>query len=117
MFSRFIFVSVLGLALSTAVHASSADQNARGTQQASTAVADQNVRATQAIPAQFGGWQVAGPIHSSADPADADPTNAAVLKEYGFTDFESASYRREDGRTLTLKTARFADASGAYGAF
>ena len=43
--------------------------------------------------------------------------NAAVLKEYGFTSFESATYTRDDGRKLTLKTARFADASGAYGAY
>ena len=53
----------------------------------------------------------------SNDPAVADPANAALLKEYGFTDFESATYTREDGRKLTLKAARFADASGAYGAF
>ncbi len=33
------------------------------------------------------------------------------------TDFESATYIRDDGRKLTLKAARFADTSGAYGAF
>ena len=47
----------------------------------------------------------------------ADPANAALLKEYGFTDFQSGTYIRDDGRKLTLKAARFADASGAYGAF
>jgi hypothetical protein len=47
----------------------------------------------------------------------ADPTNAGVLKEYGFTGFESGSYTRDDGRKLTIKAARFEDASGAYGAF
>src|SRR5580693_6157311 len=50
-------------------------------------------------------------------PAAADPANPAVLKEYGFTDFSSAAYTRDDGRKLTLRAARFADASGAYGAF
>jgi hypothetical protein len=53
----------------------------------------------------------------SRDPAVADPANAALLKEYGFSDFESATYLRDDGRRLTLKAARFADTSGAYGAF
>jgi len=47
----------------------------------------------------------------------ADPTNAAVLKEYGFTDFASSTYTREDGRTLKIRAARFADASGAFGAY
>lgn len=69
------------------------------------------------LPAQFGGWQVSGQIKLSADPAAADPANAAVLKEYGFAGVESASYRKSDGRTLAIKAARFADASGAYGAF
>ena len=47
----------------------------------------------------------------------ADPTNAALLKEYGFTDVESATYRSDDGRTLKLRAARFTDASGAFGAY
>src|ERR1700730_17531011 len=69
------------------------------------------------LPKEFGGWQMAGPSRTSNDPAVADPVNAAVLKEYGFTSFESATYTRDDGRKLTLKTARFDDASGAYGAY
>ena len=60
---------------------------------------------------------MAGLAHSSKDPGVADPVNAAVLREYGFTDFESAAYTRDDGRKLMLKAARFQDASGAYGAF
>lgn len=54
---------------------------------------------------------------TSKNPAAADATNAALLKEYGFTDFEGATYTRDDGRKLTVKAARFQDASGAYGAF
>jgi hypothetical protein len=45
-----------------------------------------------------------------------DPTDAPVLKEYGFAGFETASYSRY-GRTMQVKAARFKDASGAYGAF
>jgi hypothetical protein len=69
------------------------------------------------LPKQFGGWQISGTTRTSTDPAAADPVNAAVLKEYGFSDLESATYTRDDGRKLTLKAARFADTSGAYGAF
>lgn len=69
------------------------------------------------LPKQFGGWQSPKPVQASADRAAADPVNAALLKEYGFTDFESGAYVREDGRKLTVKAARFQDASGAYGAF
>ena len=69
------------------------------------------------LPKQFGGWQISGTPQISTDPAVTDPTNPALLKEYGFTDFESATYARDDGRKLSIKAARFADATGAYGAF
>jgi len=69
------------------------------------------------LPKQFGGWQISGSVRASDDPATADPVNAAVLKEYGFANFESAIYARDDGRQLTLKAASFVDASGAYGAY
>ena len=79
--------------------------------------ADKSARPAPMLPAEFGGWQVSGSPRISSDPSAADPVNAAVLKEYGFHDFESATYTRDDGRKLSLKAARFADASGAYGAF
>jgi hypothetical protein len=69
------------------------------------------------LPQQFGGWQIAGPVQPSKDPAQADSVNSALLKEYGFTDFAAASYTRDDGRKVRLKAARFSDTSGAYGAF
>jgi hypothetical protein len=72
---------------------------------------------TPILPKEFGGWRIAGAPHSSNDPRAADASNADLLKEYGFTDFASATYRRSDGRTLAIKAARFADATGAYGAF
>jgi len=81
------------------------------------AVANESASSTAILPKQFGGWQISGPSRTSSDPAIADPVNAAVLKEYGFTSFESNTYTRDDGRKLTLRAARFGDASGAYGAY
>ena len=58
-----------------------------------------------------------GPAHTSDDPAVADSTNAPVLNEYRFSDGATATYTRDDGRTLKIRAARFADASGAFGAY
>ncbi len=69
------------------------------------------------LPAAFGGWQVSGSFATSTDPAMADGVNTSILDEYGFRDFQAATYTREDGRKLHLKAARFGDASGAFGAF
>jgi hypothetical protein len=69
------------------------------------------------LPQSFGGWQIQGQAQTSTDPSSADPTNAAVLKEYRLTDVSAATYTREDGRTLKIRAARFADASGAFGAY
>jgi hypothetical protein len=69
------------------------------------------------LPKQFAGWQIEGSSQASKDAAVADPTNASLLKEYGFTDLESAVYKSDDGRTLKIRAARFADASGAFGAY
>ncbi|MGB2603594.1 MAG: DUF6599 family protein [Candidatus Sulfotelmatobacter sp.] len=69
------------------------------------------------LPKRFAGWELQGASQASKDPAAADPTNAALLKEYGFTDVESATYKSDDGRTLKIRAARFTDASGAFGAF
>lgn len=69
------------------------------------------------LPAQFGGWQMQGSAQKSENPAVADANNAAVLKEYRFTDVAMATYTRDDGRTLKIRAARFADASGAFGAY
>jgi hypothetical protein len=68
------------------------------------------------LPNQFSGWQLAGTPRLSEDAATADPAYAAVLKEYGFNQLESATYARPD-RKLAVKAARFNDATGAYGAF
>ncbi len=67
------------------------------------------------LPEAFAGWQ-RGEVHASTDPAQADPANGPLLKEYGFQDFATAAYT-QPGRKLTIKAARFSDTSGAYGAF
>ncbi len=69
------------------------------------------------LPQAFGGWQMQGTPHTSSDPVVADVSNARVLQEYRFTDLASVTYTREDGRTLKIRGARFADASGAFGAY
>jgi hypothetical protein len=69
------------------------------------------------LPAQFAGWKASSAPTSRKDAEAADPTHGSLLKEYGFTDFEGTTYLRDDGRKLTIKAARFQDASGAYGAF
>jgi len=68
------------------------------------------------LPSQFAGWRIQGAPRVSDDVTSADPAYAAVLKEYGFHELESATYTRPD-RKLTVKAARFNDATGAYGAF
>ncbi len=69
------------------------------------------------LPHSFAGWTQTGTVKTTSNPAQADSAYPAVLKEYGFTDSETATYTRDDGRKLTIKAARFGDASGAYGAF
>jgi hypothetical protein len=67
------------------------------------------------LPGAFAGWEKSE-SKGSTDAAIADPANAAILKEYGFSDVESAQYTKA-GRKMEVKAARFTDASGAYGAF
>jgi hypothetical protein len=69
------------------------------------------------LPQSFAGWTQTGSPQVTADAAKADAAYPAVLEEYGFTDSETTTYTREDGRKLTIKAARFKDATGAYGSF
>jgi hypothetical protein len=71
--------------------------------------------ASPLLPKEFAGWAKTS-SNTSSDPAAADPTQSALLKEAGFKGLETAEYTRP-GRKMTVKAARFADASGAYGAF
>jgi hypothetical protein len=67
------------------------------------------------LPEAFAGWVSEAP-KKVTDAAEADPANAAALKEYDLTDAALADYKRE-GETLSLHALRFHDASGAYGAY
>lgn len=69
------------------------------------------------LPKSFGGWTQTGTPQITTVAGKADSAYPAVLSEYGFSDSEIATYTRDDGRKLTLKAARFKDATGAYGAF
>lgn len=68
------------------------------------------------LPESFAGWNVAEPAKSWTDAAQADAANAAALKEFGFQDGTTATYKR-DGETLTVRALRFKDVSGSYGAY
>jgi hypothetical protein len=68
------------------------------------------------LPDSFAGWQRAKGVKQGENPSQVDPAYPAVLKEYGFHDFESAEYTR-DGRHIKIKAARFDNVTGAYGAF
>lgn len=69
------------------------------------------------LPKSFAGWTQTGDVKTATKPAQADAAYPAVLNEYGFTGAETATYTRSDGRKMTVKAARFKDATGAYGAF
>ncbi len=68
------------------------------------------------LPDEFDGWSTTAPSKVLTDAAQADPANAAALKEYGFNAAVLANYKR-DGDTLSLRALRFDDATGAYGAY
>jgi hypothetical protein len=68
------------------------------------------------LPEAFAGWVSAEAPKKVTDAAQADPANAAALKEYDFTDAALAEYKR-GGETLSLRALRFHDASDAYGAY
>ncbi|MGO9316269.1 MAG: DUF6599 family protein [Terracidiphilus sp.] len=68
------------------------------------------------LPESFAGWVETGAPKKITDAAQADPANAAALREYEFTDAVVSEYKRS-GETLSVHALRFHDASGAYGAY
>ena len=68
------------------------------------------------LPEALDGWVRDSAPTALADPAQADPANAAALKEYDYNGGASATYKRE-GETLSIRALRFQDATGAYGAY
>lgn len=69
------------------------------------------------LPQSFAGWTQSGEVKTATKADQVDAAYPGVLSEYGFADSETATYTRPDGRKLTIKAARFKDATGAYGAF
>lgn len=86
------------------------------TQAAVTSAAPPSTSSEQLLPTTFAGWDLAGKPQQSSDASAADDANAAVLREYGFTRYESASYARDNSK-LTVRAIEFGDATGAFGAF
>jgi len=68
------------------------------------------------LPDAFAGWVATDGPQVVTNGAQADSAQAEALKEYGFSDGALSNYKR-GGETLALKALRFADASGAYGAY
>lgn len=114
---RWIAILVCSAALAggtVSVHAQSAPAKASETKGAAHLVLPPVPKAL--LPDAFAGWVSAESPKKLTDAAQADPANAAVLKEYAFTDAVTADYKRSD-ETLSLRALRFHDASGAYGAY
>lgn len=72
--------------------------------------------AQQVLPEVFAGWQLSGTLQNSSQPEAADAANAAVLREFGFTRYQSGTYSRGKD-TLSVRAIKFGDATGAYGTF
>jgi hypothetical protein len=102
-------VSGASLALAQAVQPTPAEK------QSATTIALPPVQ-KPLLPDVFDGWVEAGQPTRFTDAAQADPANAAALREYGFRYGMVANYKR-DGDTLTLRALRFMDVSGSYGAY
>jgi len=68
------------------------------------------------LPASFAGWVEAGAAKTGIQSAAVDQTNADVLQEYGLKDFAESTYRHGDTQ-VSIRAMRFADATGAYGAY
>jgi hypothetical protein len=68
------------------------------------------------LPDGFSGWTSTGAANTGTAAGGVDSADADVLNEYGLKDFAEKNYRRGSNR-LDLRALRFADATGAYGAF
>jgi hypothetical protein len=107
----FVLAAASPLALAQAKSASAPPPSPPSTQGAAPAA-----QAAALLPADFAGWTKNGPTETGTTPDAADRANADVLKEYGLKDFAVAHYDHGGGKA-TVRAMRFADATGAYGAF
>jgi len=102
-----ISLAVVGPALAdTAIASGPGDQ-------AATASSKQEI---SILPNAFAGWELSGSVRKGIDAGTIDHAQSAALREYGFTGYEIATYA-QGNRKLTVRAARFQDATGAYGAF
>jgi len=69
----------------------------------------------QVLPKIFAGWQLQS-SSTTADLSKGDPLHSDLLKEDGANEIDTAEYVKPE-RKLSLKVARFGDASGAFSAF
>ena len=69
------------------------------------------------LPPSFGGQPRDGAVLTVPTPADTDFAHAAVLKEDGLVEANSARYGNAMEEEYTLEVLRFADATGAFAAF
>lgn len=76
----------------------------------------QTATQTQLLPDRFAGWVATGVPTTGTSAVQADQGNADALNEFGLKDFAEGTYRRANGK-LTVRAMRFADATGAYGAY
>ncbi len=105
---------IVCLSLAPAMAANSGPSTGHGQSSRQTHV--RPAEAPAILPRVFAGWEISSPVQQGSDPREVDQAQSAVLKEYGFTGYEAATYS-QPGRKLTLRVARFQDATGAYGAF
>lgn len=122
---RLLCTVVLGLAAATSIAAAQSAPSQATKDGAAKAGAVKQAPAASPIavkldppllPGAFAGWEAKGDLQKLSDVMQADATNAAALKEYGFSEGRTGTYQR-GSETLTLKALRFEDASGAYGAY
>jgi hypothetical protein len=108
-------VLLIALAGAPAVFASPALSDA-ATGRSDEAAADSSKQDLSILPTAFAGWEISGSVRRGSDADTIDHAQSAALREYGFTGYEIATYV-QGNRKLSVRAARFQDATGAYGAF
>ena len=107
-------ILLISLAMAPALCPALAEAAASGSaNEADTASSKQDL---PILPHAFAGWEISGSVRKGIDADTIDHAQSATLREYGFTGYEIATYS-QGTRKLTVRAARFQDATGAYGAF
>lgn len=111
---RLAVVLLIALAGAPAVFAGPAMSDTTG--RSDEAAADSSKQDLSILPSAFAGWEISGSVRRGSDADTIDHAQSAALREYGFTGYEIATYT-QGNRKLSVRAARFQDATGAYGAF